>query len=250
MSDKSLEVAVSLRAVGAGKARILRKNRQVPAVVYGKNQKTLALLLDIGPAEKYSKKEYENKIFTFKSKDKALDGLKVLKKEVSWHKLTRKPLHIDFFSLDMKKPVRVNVEILFTGKARGVKEAGGILNILRRNVEVECLPGDIPSSLSIDVSPLGINQNFHVQDLKIPEKVKLITSTKAVLCAVSEIAEEEVKPAETTAAAEDKTTTTDKPAAEGASADSGQKSADAKSAAKAGPEKPAGGSKDKPAGKK
>jgi len=111
--------------------------------------------------------------------------------------------------------------VLFTGKAKGVKESAGIFIIIRRDVEVECLPTDIPDSHSIDVSTLDSNQNLHVSDLKIPESVKLITNEKASLCGVSELAEEEATTAETstvtpatasthtqTAGSKDKDTTT------------------------------------------
>lgn len=198
MSEKkALEFEVVLRKSGGSSSRRLRREQLVPAIVYGPGQKSIPLALDIRFAEKYSKKEYENKIFTFKSKEKELDGLKVIKKDISYHKLTRKPLHLDFFSLDMNKKVRVNVEVYFTGKAKGVKESGGVFNVIRRSVEVECLPAEIPESFSIDISSLDINQNFHVSDLQIPENIKLITSPKESLCAVSEITEEEEsKPSE------------------------------------------------------
>ncbi len=199
----SLEVQVHARIKGEGTVQGLRRNKLVPAIVYGPTQKPLSLSLEIRSAEKYSQKEYENKIFTFKSKSKELNNLKVIKKDISYHKVTRRPLHMDFLSLDMSKKVRVHVEVYFTGKAKGVKESGGVFNIIRRNVEVECLPAEIPESFSIDVSPLNINQNFHVSDLKIPENIKLITSAKRSLCAVSEIAEEEEsKAVETSATAE------------------------------------------------
>ena len=209
VEKKSMEFVVQGRQAGTAISKQLRRDKQVPAIVYGKTQKTIPLSLDIRIAEEYSKKEYENKIFTFKSEDKTLNGLKVLKKDVSYHRLTRKPIHIDFFSLDMKQAVRVNVEVYFTGKAKGVKESSGILNIMRRDVEVECLPAEIPDSLTIDVSSLDINQNFHVSDLTIPANIKLLTSEKASLCAVNELAEEEVAPtpAETATAADAQATT-------------------------------------------
>ena len=187
---KSLEFEVYTRPSGTSAARKLRREQLIPAVVYGPKQKTIPLSLDIKSVEKYAKKEYDNKIFTFKSNETHLNGLKVLKKDISFHKLTRKPLHMDFLSLDMSKAVRINVEVVFTGKAKGVKESGGLFNIIRRTVEIECLPSEIPDSLSIDVSPLDINQNFHVSDLDIPENIKLITSPKSSLCVVNEIAEE------------------------------------------------------------
>ncbi|MDE0118515.1 MAG: 50S ribosomal protein L25 [Bdellovibrionales bacterium] len=197
MSEKKqLEFEVYFRKPGSSISRQLRKKQLIPAIVYGPGQKSIALSLDIRSVEKYAKKEYENKIFTFKSDEKDLNGLKVLKKEISYDKVTRNPLHIDFFSLDMAKVVRVNVEVYFTGKSKGVKESGGVFNIIRRTVEVECFPSEIPESFSIDISPLDINQNFHVSDLKVPKNIKLITSPKASLCMVSEIAEEESKVAE------------------------------------------------------
>ena len=197
MQKDSLEFQVHARIKNQGTARFLRRKNLVPAIVYGPTQKPLTLSLDIRSAEKYGQKEYENKIFTFKSETKELNGLKVIRKDIAYNKITRKPLHIDFLSLDMNKAVRVHVEVLFMGKAKGVKESGGVFNIIRRNVEVECLPTDIPESFSIDISPLDINQNFHVSDLKIPKNVKLITSDRSSLCAVSEIVEEEEKtPAE------------------------------------------------------
>ena len=192
MSEKaSLEFEVYSRKAGSSTSRQLRRKQIIPAVVYGPGQKSITLSLGIRSVAKYIKKEYENKIFTFKSDEKSLNGLKVLKKDISYHKLTRKPLHMDFLSLDMAKTVRVNVEVHFTGKSKGMKESGGVFNVMRRNVEVECLPAEIPDSFSIDISSLEINQNFHVSDLKIPKNTKLITSPKASLCAVNEITEEE-----------------------------------------------------------
>ena len=207
MEKPLLEIEVHPRKSGGSSAQQVRKNQMVPAIVYGPGQKPFALALDLRSAEKYSKKEYENKIFTFKSTDKSLNSLRVLKKAISYHKLTRKPLHIDFLSLDMTKKVRVNVKINFTGKAKGVKESGGVFSVIRRTIEVECLPMEIPEFFSIDISSLDINQNFHVADLNLPENIKLITPAKASLCGVSEITEEEEKPATEQQAKEGETAT-------------------------------------------
>ena len=190
MQKDSLEFQVHFRD-GDKKPGLLRRQNKIPAIVYGPAQKPLSLFFDSRLAEKYGQKEYENKIFTFKSEHPDLNGLKVIRKDISYHKVTRKPQHIDFLSLDMDKKVRVHIEVHFTGKAKGVRESGGVFNIIRRNVEVECLPANIPESFVIDISSLEINQNFHVSDLTIPENIKLITSTKSSLCTVSEMAEEE-----------------------------------------------------------
>ena len=198
---KDLVFEVVPRGVGRSSSRKLRRESMVPAVVYGNNKQPLALALSSRLVDKYSSKDYDNKIFSFKSGEKTLNGLKVLKKETIYHKLTRKPIHLDFYSLDMNKKVRVFVEVRFTGKARGVKESGGVFSVISRQVEIECLPQDIPNYFSIDVSSLGINQNFHVSDLHLGKNIKLITSSAASLCSVVEVSEEEAPKPDTGAEA-------------------------------------------------
>ena len=181
----------------------LRKGGGVPAVVYGPGGENRTVSLDIRLAEKFSKRIYKNKIFTFQSDEKSLNGLKVLKKDMTVHPLTRRPLHLDFLSLDMTRPVRVSVEIRFEGKPKGVREESGVFSATLRWVEVECLPADIPPFLTIDVTSLTLNQNLHVSDLKTPEKIKLMTKKERTLCTVSETKEESPEATEETAAAKE-----------------------------------------------
>ena len=187
---ETLAIQVSHRAERGRHNKKIRKNKWVPAIVYGHGQKNISFSLDIRDAEKYSKKEYENKIFTFKSESKELEGLKVIKKAVSYHKVNHKPIHMDFLSLDMNKRIRVHVDINFKGIPKGVKEEGGVFNIVLRHVEMECLPGDIPASIDLDVSHLGLNENIHVSDLSLPEKAKLISKGEGTLCTLAEAKEE------------------------------------------------------------
>ena len=194
MSD--LVINVSPRLERGKKNNKIRREKQIPAIVYGNKQKNLSLSLDIRLAEKYSKREFENKIFTFDSEDKNLKGLKVIKKAVSYHKVKRLPIHMDFLSLDMTKPLRIPIDLKFTGSPKGVKEEGGIFNIILRQIEIECLPSDIPSFIELDVSGLSLNQNFHVSDLKLSEKLKLITRTERTVCTVAPAEAEEEKKTE------------------------------------------------------
>lgn len=189
MSD--LLIPVFPRSERGKQNKKIRKDKKIPAVVYGYGQKNIPFSMDIRLAEKYSKKEYENKIFTFESEDKNLKGLKVIKKALSYHKVSHQPIHMDFLSLDMKKPIRVQVDIHFKGTPKGVKEEGGIFNITLRSVEVECLPDKIPPSIDLDVSELSLNESFHVSDLKIPENIKLISKTQRTLCTLVQAKEEE-----------------------------------------------------------
>ena len=193
MENKQLTIQVKLRPIiTKSQIKKIRKNNFVPGVVYGSKQKNITLSLDIRDIEKYSKREFENKIFTLQSEDKNLNGLKVIKKAVSYHPTKRKPIHIDFLSLDMSVRLKVNVEIRFEGKPKGVREQGGVFNTISRNVEIECLPKDIPQFISVDTTDLELNQNLHVSDLAIPSDLKLITKETQTICAVVEIKEEEV----------------------------------------------------------
>ena len=202
----SLSVKVSLRGERGRRNKSIRKGKKVPAVVYGPGSGNISLSLDIKDAEKYSRKEYENKIFTFESEDSKLKGLKVIKKAVSFHKTAPRPLHIDFLSLDMSKPIRVPVDVKFSGAPKGVKEEGGVFSVSLRNVEIECLPGDIPPAIELDVSHLTLNQSLHVADLKLTDKIKLITKGHRTICSVGEAVKEEEKPspAEEAKAADEK----------------------------------------------
>lgn len=186
---EQLVINVKPRTARGKKNRELRKNKWIPAVVYGGGHKNISFALDIRDAEKYSKREYENKIFTFKSENSDLNGLKVIKKETAYHAVKRLPVHMDFLSLDMNASIRINVEIRFKGKPKGLQE-GGIFNISLRNLEIECLPENIPLFIEVNVSHLNINENLHVSDVKIPENIKLITPPSRTLCTVSEMAEE------------------------------------------------------------
>ena len=190
MKDQNLTLQVQARLPMKNSTRKLGKKGLVPAVVYGPKIKNLYLSFKQSTALKYSQSSFDNKIFTLSSEDKKLNGLKVLKKETFFHSLTRNPIHIDFLALDMTQSIRVTVEIRFTGKAKGVWESGGILNILKRSIEVECLPNEIPNFFEIDITELKLNESYHVSDIKIPSKVKLVTKSEEALCSVS-LAQEE-----------------------------------------------------------
>ena len=193
MENKQLTIQVKPRVTTRKSGmKQLRKDNFVPGIVYGSKQKNLTLSLDIRDAEKYAKREFENKIFTFQSDDKSLNGLKVIKKSMSFHPTQRKPIHIDFLSLDMSAQLKVNVEIRFEGKPKGVREQSGVFNAILRDVEVECLPKDIPNYIPINVNDLELNENLHVSDLKIPANLKLITKKTRTLCTVAEVKEEVV----------------------------------------------------------
>ncbi len=209
-----LELNVEARKIGKHTSRGLRRNNQVPAVVYGPKVKNLNIALKENEVVKYAKQQFENSIFVLKSSDPQLNNLKVLKKDSTIHPVSRRPVHLDLFALDLTKTVRVYVEVRFEGKALGVKE-GGILNTVTREVEVECLPTAIPQFLAIDITNLGVGDSLHASELQTPTGVKLITLPTETLCTIVTVAEEVAAPVAAAPGAEGAAAA---PGAEGAAA--------------------------------
>lgn len=198
MSKQRIELNVETRQSGRGNSRELRVNKMVPGIIYGaiENQNISVHVNDI---LKYNTRAYENALLNLKSSDSKLNGKVALIKSVQVNPLSRKPEHVDFFALDLNKPVRVSVEIKIEGKAIGLSE-GGLLNIVMRSVEVECLPTAIPEFLTLDVTNLGVGESLHASELTMPAGVKLISRPEVTIAAVVE-QEEEVAAAPVAAAA-------------------------------------------------
>ncbi len=202
MAQQQINLTANPRTAGKHNSRTLRKNERVPAVVYGPKTKSVSFDIAKLDAVRASRHGFENTFFTLQSDDKSLNGLKVMRKAVEIHPVSRAPIHLDFFAPDMTQTVRVNVEIRFTGRAEGVK-AGGIFNTVRRDVEVECLPLEIPEFFEVDVTNLNLDESMHVSDIKFPEGIKLMTAETETIATVAMVKEEvaaPVAPASTDAA--------------------------------------------------
>jgi len=193
MATQDLKINANIRAAGKATSRELRSTRYVPAVVYGPKMKPTNLSIHENDAVKYGRTAFENSLFTFESKDTTLNGVRVLRKSMDIHPVTRRPTHIDFFAPDMTKAVRVDVEVKLTGKARGTAE-GGLVSMVRREVEIECLPLEIPPFFELDVTELDLNASMHVSDIKFPENLKVITSMDETIVSCSEVKEEVAAP--------------------------------------------------------
>lgn len=198
-ATQGLKINANVRAAGKATSRGLRISRQIPAVIYGPKVKPLSISIHENDAVKYAKTGYENSIFTLESGDSTLNGLKVLRKSMDIHPVSRRPVHLDFFAPDMTQKVRVNVEVRIHGKAKGTAE-GGLVSMVRRDIEIECLPLEIPSHFDLDVTDLDLNASMHVSDIKIPEGVRLMTDQGETIVTCSEVKEEVAAPV--TAAAE------------------------------------------------
>lgn len=190
-------VAKSRSNHGKGAARKLRAAKSIPAVAYGPAVGTEYLALDPHAFQMQRAQYGGNHIF-----EVAVEGGKTFKaliREVQVDPVSQKLLHVDLYALDMTKPIRVEIPVELHGKPVGFLE-GGILQHTLRKVLVECLPSNIPTKLTADVSHLALNQSLHASEIKLPDGVKLIMAhDEAVASVVSP--EQEVAAAAATDAA-------------------------------------------------
>jgi large subunit ribosomal protein L25 len=225
-----IELNVEAREAGRATARGLRVNKMVPAVIYG-SLEPVTVSLHVNDVLKYNTRNYENALMNLKSSNSKLNGKIALFKEVVVNPVTRIPEHVDLFALDMTKTVRVSIEIKIEGKAIGLSE-GGLLNVVTRQVEVECLPTNIPESIIVDVTNLAMGDSIHAAALKIPDGIKLLSRPELTIVAVVEQEEEVVAAPVAAAAAAPAAAAGGKAAAAAPAAAAGAKAPAAKAPAK------------------
>jgi large subunit ribosomal protein L25 len=206
---------------GKGAARGMRRDGRVPAVLYGAKRTTIAAAVD--------GKEFETKVAAIEGthlirlncSDAELGGRLVLVKEIQRHPVTHRLLHADLYEVDVTAKLKLRVPLHFVGRAQGV-EMGGILQPIRREIEVLCLPTEIPDYLEIDVTPLGIHEAVHMSDIAAPTGVEIVFETDEAVVTVLPPVVEEAKVAPEGEAAEGAPAAT---AAEGAAKPEAAKSA-------------------------
>lgn len=198
-----IQIAVSQRTIGKGVARRARLKRKIPAHLYGPKAKNTSLFVDELTLERYGNKKFESTIFELNCEDnKELDKIKVLLKAIQVNPVNHRPVHVDFYAIDMSSSIRINVEIKLEGLPLGVKEEGGLLTQVLREVEIECAPGEIPSGITVDVSDLALNQSLHISDIKLPSSAKAVTAPGRTIATVTPASREEDADSDTPAEAE------------------------------------------------
>ena len=186
---------------GKEMAKKLRAKGLMPAIFYGPNSETIALTLDPKELSKTLHTEAGENVLIDLNIRKGEESLKkvVMLKELQVQPLQRKALHADFFEVSMDVMVSVEIPVHLLGKSEGVK-VGGILEQVQRTIQIECLPGDIPRSIDVDVSALMIGDSIHVSDLKL-EKFKILSDLNLTIATVVPPVAE-AKPAEEAVAEE------------------------------------------------
>ncbi len=151
---------------GKNEARRLRAGGRIPAVVYGA-EKNKAVEISVDPKMLLRILHSESGVNTLIGLQ--LDGgdTRVLMKEYQLDPIGHKLLHADFYQVAMDKTLIVTVPVVLKGEAKGVKQQGGIVDFVHREIEIEVLPGDIPENIAVDVTELMLNQGLRVRDLQI-----------------------------------------------------------------------------------
>jgi large subunit ribosomal protein L25 len=187
MADKKMDAIVATPRTGTfnkNHARRVRVSGLIPAVVYGAGEESIAVTVDPKVITKilYSETGH-NTIFDLSSEGKgAAKGM-----IVDWQNEPIKGhlLHIDIKRIAMNKAMVVSVEVKLIGVPVGVKTGGGVLSQVLHEVELECLPGDIPSHIDVDVSELELNGAIHISDLPHGSKMKFLGEETALVAHVT-----------------------------------------------------------------
>ena len=180
--------AETRKEVGKNAAGRLRRQGLVPAILYGGKTASQPLTLKKKDILEILKSQTgENTIFrvTIDSQEKD-----VMLKDIQINPVTDELTHVDLIEISMDKPVRVAVPVELVGEPVGVKVEGGVADFVLRELEVECLPREIPEAIKIDISNLHIHQSIKVQNLDLPAGVRVYADPNAAIVVISSVAEE------------------------------------------------------------
>ena len=181
---ETLEIQVEARDKQRKRdARRLLRSGKIPAILYGPKTAAVGLALD--------KKEFSRRVaglqgshlVRLKSGAAALAEKVALVKDMQFHPISGDVIHADFYEVDLTAKIQVHVPLHFVGKAAGIAR-GGILQPIVRELEVECLPLDIPEFFNVDVTALDIGDSVHIEDLQMPEGVVSIAEENLALVSV------------------------------------------------------------------
>lgn len=158
---------------GNGPARSLRREGMTPGILYGAKTDPVMLSVSTYELEMIVKKgNIGQLLLNLTIEDADMPSKAAMIKELQRHPVTRNFLHVDLFEVEMDKKIRVSIPVTTTGKSKGV-ELGGMLQIIRREIDVLCYPNKIPEALTIDITDLDVGDSFHVEDISLPEGIEI-----------------------------------------------------------------------------
>ncbi len=173
---EQLELKATIRtATGKGQARSLRREGKMPAVFYGPLTEPVMLSVGINNFETVLKKSKRGQVlFNLSLQDGEKTTKSVMIKELQTHPLSRNLLHVDFYEVPDDRKIKVKVPIVTKGKSKGV-EFGGMLQIIRRELEVLCYPKNVPDAIEIDITDLDVGEAVHVKEISLESDVEILS---------------------------------------------------------------------------
>ncbi len=172
---------------GKSSADSLRKQNVIPAVCYGKGFQNHSVTVEYQAFRKAFKQASTTQVINL-----SVDGQKlpVLIHEIDYNPISDRFTHVDFLQIDMNKKVTATVPVVVVGEAPAVKTFNGIVSLVKHEIEVHCLPMDIPHEITVDVSKLeNIGDSIHIKDLKFNDKVEILSDLEEMLVSVNEVKE-------------------------------------------------------------
>jgi large subunit ribosomal protein L25 len=174
---------------GKSVARGLRRQGYIPAEVYGKGE-NISIAIEQGELKPLKKHHFSENMIVNLDVDSGVGSVAAIIKSYQLHPLTDQVIHLDFLKIALGEKIRVEIPIELRGEARGMKE-GGLVDQHLFHLTIECLPMDMPESVEVDVSALGVTQSLHVSDLRLPETLHVMNDPKDSIVSVVVAREED-----------------------------------------------------------
>ena len=193
-----IEIKTKIRTTtGNGPARRLRMSGQIPAVLYGPKTESVLLSVNKSDLELLFKKGGIGQVVLnlVIQKNGETTTRPAMIKELQTHPVSRNFIHIDFYEIKMDQKITAKIPVVTTGTAKGV-ELGGIVQIIRRELEVECLPLEVPDSIEIDISDLDIGDSIHMGQIRIEGGIEFLEEDDYTVVTVVSPKMEEEEPEE------------------------------------------------------
>ena len=178
--------AIKREGIGKEAARKIRAQGWTPAIIYGKRETALPVAFNTSEFLTMVHGEaHENTLFKLKIKgQKGKNVPNVIIKEMQYHPVKGTLLHVDLFEVAMDEIIEVHIPIESINEAKGVKDEGGMLDHVSREVLVECLPDDLPEKIEVDVSNLRLGESIHISDIEFPSGVKPVDNPDKVVLTI------------------------------------------------------------------
>ncbi len=177
--------------IGKGACRKLRSKDLIPGIIYGHKIENIPIYIKQKELLQVLKQAGESSIIEINMTGK--HKLNALIKAYQQDPITDKVIHVDLYAIRADEQITLNVPLHFIGEPIGVKQSNGILEIITREIEIECFPADIPEHIEVNLSNLNIGNEILVSDLKLSDKIKILTKPNSVIALVSAPAVEEEK---------------------------------------------------------